>query len=169
MRATSKGYKYNSINLTMKLLQNAPTLFFCIDYDFRQECVSVNIYLLLHSFCVLCYISHTQTELLMALSLPSLYFQWIISTLSILYVFSCSKPLHYVYDSQNFLKRAIFINCPIKCMYYIVSVSDMIVRSLSAFPLTNPVFRGLKLQCNFASPTTKFQLEFKCFSIRIYF
>lgn len=106
MRTTSMGYKYNTINFNHELITKCtnPLVSYWLRL-WRKERISVNTYLLLHSFCVSCYLSHTQTELLIAFSLPSLYFQWIIFTLFVLYVFSCSKSLHYVYDSKNFLKK----------------------------------------------------------------
>lgn len=54
-------------------------------------------------------------------------------------------------------------------MYYIVSVSDMVLRSLSAFPLQILLSEVYNYSVKFASSTTKFQLEEKCCSIKIYF
>lgn len=54
-------------------------------------------------------------------------------------------------------------------MYYIVSVSDMVVKSVSAFPLQTLLLEIYNYSVKFASSTTKFKLEDKCCSIKIYF
>lgn len=54
-------------------------------------------------------------------------------------------------------------------MYYIVSVSDMVVKSLSAFPLQTLLSEVYNYSVKFVSSITKFQLEEKCCCIKIYF
>lgn len=132
----------------------------------EEKCVSLNIYLLLHLFCLCIYISHTQTELLIAFSFHSLYFQWIIKThysshtsFLLLLLFIVTSVCVWLWESLE--KRAIFINYPIKCMYYIVPVHYMVVNSLSAFPLKILLSEVYNYSVKLASSTIKFQLEEK--------
>lgn len=134
MRTTSMGYKYNTINFNSEFITKCTNSL--VSYWLRlhrKKCASVNIYYCIHSDYHV-YISHTEIELLIAFSFHYLFFQWI-KTLFIPYIFSFSKSLHCVYGSKSLEKRAIFIKHPIKCMYYILSVCDMVIKSLSPFPL----------------------------------
>lgn len=139
----------------------------------EEKCVSVNIYLLLHSFCLSVYITYTNriiNSLLFSFSVFSVdnkktHYS---SHTSFCCCCCCSESLQHVYDSENLLKkRAIFINYPIKCMYYIVSVHDMVVKSLSAFPLQILLSEVYNYNVKLASSTIKFQLEE--IDIKIYF
>lgn len=137
MRTTYMGYKYNTINFSHELItkcSNPPFSYW--QWLQRKEWVSVNIYLLLHSFCVSClYITYTNRIINGLLSSFSVFSVDNIHSIHPLRLFSFKATSLWVQLSEFLEKGAIFINCPVKCMYYVVSVSDMIIRSLSAFPL----------------------------------
>lgn len=135
----------------------------------EKMCISKHVFIIAFILIIM-YISHIHSGIINSLLFSLSLFPVNNKTLySSPYIFSCSKSLHCVYDSQNLLKKwAIFIKYTIKCIYYIISIHDMVVKSLSPFPLQILFLDIYNYSVKLTSSTMKFWLEKKWY-IKIYF
>lgn len=164
------GYKYNIINFNHELITECPKHSFFVLTMTSEERMCICKYMFIIAFiqCIMLYITYTNRIINGRLSSFSVFSVDNIHPIHPLHLFLFKATSLCVWLSEFLEKRAIFINCPIKGMYYVFSVSDMIVKSLSAFPLQILLSEGYNYRAILTVPLQSSNLR-KCYSIRIYF